>query len=249
MKKIVVICSAFLLGIGAASAQYLCPDKGAVLTFTATSYKDADPVTLDYQATVIEAATAEDGKISTRVEEVHKVPGNDLMEIKSYNSYTYNPADGLTVHTLLTGDDYKAMIVNMLIEGARNAGQTVSEADLNELDKGIRVRGELTIDLPAEPVADSKLANKSIKLSIATNSMSMNLWEGKHLGFEDVETPAGKFENCEKVSYVIKVNSPEGNEKTYCTAWYAKGIGVVKTLETDKKGKVQSEEVLKSIKK
>lgn len=249
MKSIIALCASFVLGTAVSMAQYFCTDQGAVLTFSETSYKDKAELKQDYKATVVSVATAADGVIDMRLEEVHKVPGNDFAEIKSFSSFKFNPADGLTTATLMSGEDYKDMVINVIVDAARGAGQPVSESDVAELQKNIRVKGDLVLPLPAEPETDAKIPNSSIKMSVATNNMSVNLWEGKYLGFETVEVPAGTFENCLKVTYVKRVTSPEGNQKSYVTAWYAKGVGSVKTVEADKKGNVEAEEVLLSIKK
>ncbi len=249
MKNIAALCAALVMGCGAASAQYLCQEQGTVMTYTETANRDGKSESADYTSTVISVETGADGVISTRLEELHKVPGNELAEIKSYSGYTYNPATGLTVDQMLSGTDYKDMMMNMMIEGARAAGQNVSESDIANLDKAIRVKGDLFLNLPAEPDPSAKVPNQAIKLNIETMSMSMNLWEVKYLGYEDLEVPAGKFDQCMKVSYVVKTTTPESNEKNYCTEWFAKGVGSVKSVTADKKGNVQSETVLKEIKK
>ena len=68
-------------------------------------------------------------------------------------------------------------------------------------------------------------------------TMSMNFWEGKNLGTESVTTEAGTFD-CVKISYVQRTSSPGGNEKRNVTEWYAKGIGLVRSIDTDKKGNI-----------
>lgn len=151
---------------------------------------------------------------------------------------------------MMSGDDFKAQLLDMIKMSAEAAGQFVSDSDMAELKKSVRVSGDLSLPLPGDPdLLSQKVANQSIKVNIATQSMSMNLWEVKYLGYEDVEVPAGKFEQCLKVSYVIRQTSPEGNEKQYVTEWYAKEVGVVKSVNADKKGNVVAEQVLKSIQK
>lgn len=249
MKSIIALCVSFILGTAVSMAQFFCNVKDAVLTYSETSYKDKDELKQEYKVTVLDVNIQPDGVITNRTEAIHKVPGNDFAEIKSYESGSYNPVDRVTTLTLLSGDDYKDMVINLLVDAARAAGQPVSDSDIAELKKNIRVKGDLVLPLPFSPETDAKIPNSSIKMSVATNNMSINLWEGKYLGYETVEVPAGQFQECLKVSYVKRVTSPEGNEKSYVTAWYCDSIGMVKTVETDKKGNVLGEEVLLSITK
>lgn len=249
MKNIVSLLVAFILGAGASVAQYMCVEQGTVLIYTETADRDGKEEVADHASTVVSASTDEAGVVSVKVEDIRILPGTNFGEIKDYSYYAYNPTTGNTLHTLITADDYKESFVSMMVEGARNAGQFVSDSDISELKDNIKVKGEISLDLPAEPTKDAKISNKTMKMSIGEQSMSMNLWEGKYLGFEDVETPAGKFENCIKVSFTIKTTTPMQSEKTYCTAWYAKGVGLVKSIDADKKGKVISEDILKEIKK
>ncbi len=248
MKHIAVLCAA-LLATGVASAQYINMEPGTTLVYTESMATDKDPFTADFTSTVASAETGADGVITVTLNEVHKVPGNELGEIKANEYYTYNPADGLTVHYVLRADDYRDQMVEFMVETLKSQGQYPSESDIAELRKMIKVKGDLKMPLPAETPSEPKIANSSMKLTAGPTSVSMNLWEGKYLGKEGIETPAGKFDDCEKVSYTLKTTSPQGNERTLNTVWYAKGIGIVKQVATDKKGKEISSVVLKEIKK
>jgi hypothetical protein len=59
--------------------------------------------------------------------------------------------------------------------------------------------------------------------------------EGKILGFEDITTEAGTFKNCLKWQYksTVTIESEDGAEEseTQATQWFAKGIGLVKSVE------------------
>lgn len=246
MKVILTTALALMAGISTMSAQYLCTEQGTVFTYTETATNDGKTESADYKTTV-ESVTDDNGTQSARMLSVRKVPGNDFAEIKSYSTYTYNPSTQLTVYIPMTADDFKNDFINTMVEMARSQGQNVTESDIAELDKAIRVKGELSLELPETPDTAAKIPNKSLKMSVATQTMSFNIWEAKYLGFETVTVPAGTYENCFKMSYVQKINTPEGVEKNYCTSWFAKGVGEVKTVEADKKGNVKSTTELKSI--
>ncbi len=244
--KTIAIAAIAFFAAASASAQYLCTTQGTVLTFSSTNVKESK--TTDGVTTVSEVSTAADGVVTARYKTVEKVPGNDFAEITTYSTYTYNPADDKTVYTLMSGEDFKTFIVNMVVEGAEKEGQHIGDADKAELEKNISVKGDLTMELPATIVEGVKVPNRTIKVNVGPMTMSMSLWDVKYLGYENVDTPAGNYSDCLKVSFVMKNNSPAGSEKKYCTSWFAKGLGAVKTITTDKKGKVEEEEVLKSIK-
>ena len=243
--KITALAALCLFTAVSASAQYMCTKQGTVFTRKTTSTKEN--LTSDAVITVESVNTAADGVITARYRTVEKVPGNEFAQLTSFSTYTFNPADTLTVYTVMDGEDFKNLMVNMIVEAAASQGQAVSDADKAELEKNISVKGSLTMDLPATINPAAKVKNRNMKLNFGPTTSTMSLWDFKYIGYESVETPAGNFSDCLKVSYVMKTNSPEGTEKQYCTTWFAKGVGEVKTITTDKKGNVEEEQVLMSV--
>jgi hypothetical protein len=65
----------------------------------------------------------------------------------------------------------------------------------------------------------------------------MALTEGKVVGFEDVTTEAGTFKNCVKWQYKSTLTTEMPTDvqvtETQNTIWFAKGIGLVKSTETE----------------
>ena len=61
------------------------------------------------------------------------------------------------------------------------------------------------------------------------------------VGLETIETPAGKFENCLKLSGMKIVNSGKPIQTWNWTAWYAKGLGRVKFQINTANGRFTSE--------
>lgn len=247
-RKIVLAMTLALVGGLAASAQYMCEKEGTVLSYKSTAVVDGKTYDTGFTAKVTSVTKDDAGIVTSLIEETHKVPGNDFAEIKNNSSFTYNPSTELTVDHLLSADEFRRMILGITGEAMRQMGQTLTESMLAELEKAITVKGDLFIDLPAVPDAEAKVPNRSIKAAIEGFSMTMNLWNFKYLGFEDVEVPAGKYQGCMKVSYVLKQSSPQGNEKNNIVTWYAKGVGPVKKTTTDSKGNLVSEEILSEIK-
>lgn len=248
MKKLALVAVLPLFGCLAADAQYMCEKEGAVLKYNGTTTIEGKTYDTGYSCKVLSVVKDGDAVVSSTVEETHKVPGNDFAEIKNNISYSYNPATGLTVEHLMTADEFRKLITNIVSEAMRQMGQTFNESMLVEIQKAITVKGDLSLDLPAEFDAEAKVPNRSIKASVQGMSMTMNLWNVKYLGFEDVEVPAGKYEKCLKLTYVLKQTSPQGSDKTTVEAWYAKGVGPVKKISADSKGNPVAEEVLAEIK-
>lgn len=65
-------------------------------------------------------------------------------------------------------------------------------------------------------------------------SMGWKLSNRKFHGYETVETPAGRFENCAKISYEFHMMVPEMNASVpifKAVEWYAPGVGEVKCEE------------------
>ncbi len=184
---------------------------------------------------------------TSRVENVSSLPDNPLAEIKTYTNYIYDPATDVTKVIPMTGEDLRTMIISTISEAARASNQHLSEQELRDMEKMMAVKGELEISIDPKAAVDSKIPQSTLRLNAGQMTMVMNIWDAKYLGTESVETQAGTFE-CAKVSYVIRSNGPSGGQKDFITEWYAKGIGLVKSIKTDKKGKVLEEETLFVIK-
>lgn len=88
--------------------------------------------------------------------------------------------------------------------------------------------------------------NISVKgeINLETN---VRIFDRKVIAMESVTVPAGTF-NCAVITYTEDTRILFDKVKTY-KAWYAKGIGLVKSEEYDKKGKLETRSELTSISK
>lgn len=231
-----------------ASAQYLCTDKGTVMTYEVKTTDDNKTTTVQSQNIVEDVVTAPDGIVTVRCKTVMPKP-NGFGEDTSYSYTCYNPVTKVTTDTILSAAEYKRNIIEGMVEAARQAGHFASDEDIMQLDRMVRTKGDIILDVPDEVAPDTKIPNKSIRITVEASNMSINFWEAKFVGTETVETPAGTFPDCLKMTFVLKINTPENVEKRYCTGWYSKGIGEIKTVEADKKGNILMESTLTSIKK
>lgn len=162
-------------------------------------------------------------------------------------NYLYDAKTDVTTVVEMSAEDFRHMIINMIKESAQANGQYLSAMELDDLEKVMSTKGRLEIVIDPKAEVGSKIPNSTLRLNAGQMAMTMNIWEGKFLGTESVTTEAGTFD-CVKISYVMRQSTPAGNEKDNVTAWYSKGIGLVKEVKTDKKGNVTAERSLFVIK-
>lgn len=243
MKKIISLAFAAAMGVMAASAQYFCTEPGMVFLYKVAVNKDKNPTESVLRATVQTVDKDADGNITARVEEVMALPDSPLAEIKTNMNYAYDAATDVTTVVEMTAEDFKNMIINTIKESALASGQHISDMELADLEKAMSAKGQLELIIDPKAEVGSKIPNSTLRLNAGQMAMTMNIWEAKFLGTETVTTEAGTYE-CVKISYTKRTSSPGGNEKANCTDWYAKGIGLVRGIETDKKGNITSENTL-----
>ena len=73
-------------------------------------------------------------------------------------------------------------------------------------------------------------------------TLNVNIVDRQVAGIETVTTPAGSFE-CTKITYTMNMRFM-GNRSVNCVEYLAKGVGVVKSEQTDDKGRKQSSMLL-----
>ena len=232
-----------VFGVMTASAQYLCTDKGKELLYKMVDNSEKTPNENVIKTTVIDVQTTADGNIDTRIEDVLALSDAPLAEIKTNMNYLYDAKTDVTTVVEMSAEDFRHMIINMIKESAQANGQYLSAMELDDLEKVMSTKGRLEIVIDPKAEVGSKIPNSTLRLNAGQMAMTMNIWEGKFLGTESVTTEAGTFD-CVKISYVMRQSTPAGNEKDNVTAWYSKGIGLVKEVKTDKKGNVTAERSL-----
>ena len=245
MKKLFMLAFSVVIGATGLSAQYFSTTQGTQLFYKSVVTGEEGEKSL--KSTMISVETDANGVINARAEDVQTDSANPLLDVKTYRNYSYNPETDVTKIVFMTAEDFKDFVVSMISKGAAAAGQPLSEMDLADFTKSLTSKGSLEFDIDPKAAPDTKLPKSTLRLNAGMMSMRANLWEGKFLGTETVTVPAGTYD-CIKISYSMVMSSPEGNEKRNITDWYAKGIGLVKSIETDKKGNVNSEDVLTEIK-
>lgn len=233
MKKIFTL-ALLALGAMAANAQYVSTTKGAVYEYAQTVTADGKTLDMPQTKTVTDVVTGADGIVTVTIETETTVPESVMGTVKEDEITTYNPADKTTTFIIEEAESTKATLINTLVEQARAAGQTPSDSDIKELEGMITAKGEISIALTPDMAAGTKLPNKTLKLTVGPQTMKYNLWEGVVLGTESITVPAGTFD-CIKFQYMIKQTMGENVGKQYVTAWYAPGVGEVRSELAEKK--------------
>ena len=225
------------------TAQYLSTEKGHKYTYSSMAVNDEDTIRLETEVTVKELVTDADGKITATYEHVSPVPGNSLAKHTETQTFVYTPADGITTVVVNDAEGTKAEMIETIKTQAESAGHVPTESEMAELTAMLKVKGELSIALDPNAAPETKLPNKTLRVNMGPQTFTFNLWEGKVKGTESITTPAGTFD-CFKLTYTMKINMGADSQKYYVTEWYAKGIGLVKSVNADKKGNVISSEEL-----
>ena len=239
MRKIFTLAFA-ALAFFAANAQYVCLEKGTVLTYNRTlTDENGKTDTSELTSTVIEAEKAADGVVNVRIETVAPIPGTVMGKTTEYSEASFNPNDSTTAIIVAGEEDSKQSIVDMIKAQVEGAGQVITDDQLNEIKNHISVKGELILVLSPWMTPETKFKNQTLTLTMkspeGSSIIKINLWEIKVLGRETITVPAGTFD-CLKVSYLQRTSAGGNIMKMYCTEWYADGIGEVKSEMSDSKG-------------
>lgn len=246
MKKIFTLAFVALAALSA-SAQYICMKPGTVLTYDQTVTVEDKTNTLTATTTILEATTGDNGVVNVKSQIEVPIPGKDFGKFTENSYASYNPADSTTTIIVAGEEDSKASVINLIKTQFEAAGQVLSPSQLEELDKSIKVKGELKIDIKPNVAPGTTGPKQTLRISFGPETMTMNLWELKFEGVESVTVPAGTYD-CMKVTYVHRIKAGTNIEKKLESDWYAPGVGIVKNVTCDSKGKEVSSTVLTSIK-
>lgn len=208
---------------------------------------------------------------TTVVAEVRQTP--EGMQVTTMNT-VYN-ADGKAVSAQIASDmeggesiDQKtADMLNEQIEKFSTLQTLVTDTEviipmtaLKDLMEDMTMEGyKLNINMddnatyPVSPKAGQTMPPVELSLSITVDSKEMEIMSviirDRHIvGKETISVPAGTFE-CWKVSETTDMKTVMGTMTMLSETWYADGIGEVKSVELNKKGKIESSSELLSVTK
>lgn len=100
---------------------------------------------------------------------------------------------------------------------------------------------------PGDKLKDASFTAKSSMGSMSLMTLTANIIDRKVVGMETVTTPVGSFE-CVKISYTLSMKMM-GNRTMNCVEYLAKGVGVVKSEQTNDKGRKMGSTLLTKLEK
>ncbi len=124
------------------------------------------------------------------------------------------------------------------------ATASTQEMEMEVTGDAMEFPNELT---PGQTLPDGNIEMKASMNGIKLMTIKMNVTNRKVEGNESVTTPAGTFD-CIKITQDTDVKAIF-KMKAKTTTWYAIGVGMVKTENYDKNGKVESSTVLTKFEK
>ena len=107
------------------------------------------------------------------------------------------------------------------------------------------------LDLPSKLKAGQKLTDGKITVKVMNSGMAImtitvTVSNRQVAAMEDLTTPAGTFK-CAKVTYDVESKFGFIKVKASGEEWYAEGAGLVKSTTLDKKGKVETYQLLTAL--
>lgn len=218
-------------------------DEGTVLTYRITESTDKNK-TSTYTSTVVSVEELSDGVTKVELVDRHDSSDTPFGDIEQNSSYIYDKSTGMTKYIAMTSDEFKRMSMSSVRAMVAQSGGYFSEQQYEELEKAMKPKGELVLVLSNEVAEGQSFPNSTIRCSLMGQSMGMKIVKGTYGGFEDISVEGGTFK-CLKLSYTLAMIGEGADTKV--TGWYAEGIGCVKQVTTDKKGKTLSVEELVSV--
>lgn len=117
-----------------------------------------------------------------------------------------------------------------------------------EMDVDTEITGT-NIDLPNELEVGQNLPDAEINIKISISGMNLNMQttitDRKVLDRETITTPAGTFD-CYVLTQTMNLKSMGANRSSSSKQWVSEGVGVVKTEDYNKRGKLDGYSVLTS---
>lgn len=225
MKNLTSLFFALFLSLYAANAQSDCSTfypftTGSTFQMTSYDAKEKASAIVDY---VVSQVSQHEGKeIATVASIVKDGDGKSITEI--------------TFEVSCNGDlismDFKSMANPQILEQYK--------------DMDIKMSGS-NLEFPNNLTVGQSLPEATLQIQIGMGGIKMNvdttIQNRKVEGTENITTPAGSFD-CYVITYDTAVKVAGINQTTQSKQWLAKGVGMVKQENFDKKGKIASSSVL-----
>lgn len=213
-----------MLPLCAAGQTYFCTRDGARLTYRRTTVRDGATKWVN-EWTIGASRTASDGSRTVSYTVFQKdAKGKSKMKAPVRLSVGITPE----------GDVLMDLSQSALV---------LARAFLPKAE--ISAHGKTTV-LPSSMKPGDRLPDASVIAGYAKLSYSANVMERKVLRRETINTPAGSFD-CIVISEHKVEKAPAFSRVTTALSWYSDGIGLVRHDTYDKDMKLETSEVLVSV--
>ena len=152
--------------------------------------------------------------------------------------------DGATFVNLIDSQSFSKIVEQYITNLASK--DTLSREKKEKIRKKQHASGNIRI--PLYPQANNKndFPETMFEYKFGPIKMKITADQGICEGKETITTAAGTFE-CLKVTYRLRYKMMFLSETSFFTEWYAEKIGLVKSVETNKKGRMESSKELLKI--
>lgn len=240
MKQI-LLSLLLLTSAGMVHAQYCCTTLGKELLYRNEEFEKGKHLTTIDTVRIAEVYTSNDTLI-VKQENVGKV--SDMTDEKEFYTFRFSK-DGTTRLSIMNGEDGIKTLRNSYMKGGKpndslhvdKSTPEEKEEDFQKFLKYVRCEGDIYLTLNPKARQGDPLPESRFMYKLGPVKLHASITKGVVEGFESVMTPVGTF-RCLKISYHARYKVVLFSEKAYITEWYAENVGLVKSVETDKKGKI-----------
>ena len=238
-----VICLSICHQANAQTDVYLVPNpQTAKWSYIETDSKGKHIAT-HYNSVESLEGDGVNGNLKLRVIEVPAESANDTTI--TFNSYRFK--DGELIFDMDTG--FEDNIIDSLVQSAiKERDVEVTEEEKKEILEKIRAEFNMSGELRGMPRYPEvgKLPSYEFRFKISFINIKVIGENRRIVGTERLQTEAGEFD-CFVMEETVTTKAMLMKDVSKTTSWYAYGIGLVKEITCDKKGKLISTMILNEI--
>lgn len=218
MKNYVLLLVCMLSAI-ATSAQYCSIQKGQKLYYEVLTGKKRT----ETYTSVVNVEKVNDSTFITLGDFMPKM-NEKMKDTLFYQKVAY--ANNNTLIYLQDGESMKGNMLGMM-------AAALNKNDMTAAKEKFDVNGQICLLLSEKQKKGDKIKVNEMSIRIKPVTMTVSM-KGQYEGTETVSTLAGRFD-CVKVTYSMKVKFFMFSDESLVTEWYAKGVGLVKHEEKNRK--------------
>lgn len=243
MAKVFLLFLSFLCALSV-QAQYFNAKKGTVAYYVTVDHKNNK--TLKDTASVIDVKDESKRLMIKQAIHGDHYDINSIIDGSNLQTYVYHKDKDVTEIIILDSGMENELVRKRIFSTYLEGQQEEAEKAFIEYNNKIRAEGRISIPLGEGMKDGEDVPSCTYYQKMGAVTMKAYL-KGKYKGREIVHTPAGDFD-CIKVYTESKAKLMLFSNTEYVMDWYAKDIGLVKSQELTKRGKVLSTTLLQAIK-